>query len=130
MRTKCGWVWYEWADQQSIARWETEGGSYDPWTGDALERDNIIKKGFKRLSKKASNAGIVRTWTRSFTRAAGRATSLAGSRSSHTRMLTELVWAVTRLGQADGAGLDLFTVNNNCTMRTWSGSLTIKRGLS
>jgi len=31
MRTKCGWVWYEWADQQSIARWETEGGSYDPW---------------------------------------------------------------------------------------------------
>jgi hypothetical protein len=48
MRTKCGWVWYEWADQQSIARWETEGGSYDSWTGDALERANIIKTGFMR----------------------------------------------------------------------------------
>jgi hypothetical protein len=48
MRTKCGWVWYESADQQSIARWESEGGSYDPWTDDALERDNIIRAGFMR----------------------------------------------------------------------------------
>jgi len=48
MRSTCGWAWYQWADQESIARWETDGGSYDPWTGDALELADIIKAGFMR----------------------------------------------------------------------------------
>ena len=49
MRTTAGWVWWgQWADPQSIARWEDDGGSYDPWTGDLLERADIIRAGFNR----------------------------------------------------------------------------------
>jgi hypothetical protein len=88
MRTKCGWVWREWADQQSILSWETEGGSYDPWTGDALGRDNIIKTGFKRWYRPYMDQILYRV--------AGPATSLAGSRSSHTRMLTDQGYAGDR----------------------------------
>ena len=48
MRTTSGWVWREYADRQSIDRWEDDGGSYDPWTGDAIERDDIVRAGFWR----------------------------------------------------------------------------------
>jgi hypothetical protein len=42
-----GWVWREWADWRSIARWENEGGSYESCAGiDALERHQIIRAGF------------------------------------------------------------------------------------
>lgn len=41
-----GWVWRECADWQSINRWENEGGAYDGFTGDALERYQIIRAGF------------------------------------------------------------------------------------
>ncbi len=43
----CGWVWKEWTDILSIARWEEEGGSYESARGiDALERADIIRAGF------------------------------------------------------------------------------------
>jgi hypothetical protein len=46
--TTSGFVWRESADWQSVGRWENEGGSYDPFTGDALERHLIIREGFNR----------------------------------------------------------------------------------
>jgi len=44
-----GFVWREWADWQSVESWENEGGSYDSFTGDALERHFIIREGFQTL---------------------------------------------------------------------------------